>query len=233
LAIIAVLTFAWIFKAGHWTPIERNRIIVIIILFLCASIFWGAFEQAGSSLNLFARDNTNRNLFGWEFPAGYFQSLGAIFIVLFAGVFAWLWLFLNRHKREPSSPSKFAIGLFLVGVGFLVMVAAAYFSIKGGLVSPGWLFLTYFLHTMGELSLSPVGLSSVTKLAPARVAGLMMGVWFLASSVGNYLGGRMAGLYETLSLTTLFAIAAAVPIGASIILAFLVKPIKRLMGGVH
>jgi POT family proton-dependent oligopeptide transporter len=234
LAIIAVVTFAWIFKVGHWTPIERNKIIVILILFMCASIFWGAFEQAGSSLNLFARDNTDRNLFGWEFPAGYFQSLGAIFIVLFAPVFAWLWLYLNKRKKEPSSPGKFSMGLYLVGMGFLVMVAAAYFSTKGGgRVSPGWLMATYFLHTMGELSLSPVGLSTVTKLAPVRVAGLMMGVWFLASAVGNYLGGRMAGMYETLSLTTLFAIAAAVPIGAGVILMFLVKPIKRLMGGVN
>ena len=232
LALIAAVTFIWIFKAGHWTPVERNRLLVILLLFFCAALFWGAFEQHGSSINLFARDFTNRNILGWEFPAGYFQSLNALFIVVFAGVFAWLWLWLNKRGREPSSPGKFAIGMVFVGVGYLIMVAAAMSS--GGVtrVSSMWLVSAMLLHTFGELSLSPVGLSTVTKLAPARVGGLMMGVWFLAGSVGNYMGGRLAGFYDTLPLPQLFLIVALVPIGAGLILAFFTKPIKKLMGGV-
>ncbi|UCG52761.1 MAG: peptide MFS transporter [Candidatus Latescibacterota bacterium] len=233
LALIAVLTFAWIFMAGHWTRVERNRLLVIVLLFFCAALFWGAFEQHGSSINLFARDHTNRVIFGWEFPAGYFQSLNALFIVIFAGVFAWLWLALGRRNREPSSPSKFAIGLLLVGLGYFIMVAAAFFVSGGGRVSPFWLVTAMLFHTFGELALSPVGLSTVTKLAPARVAGLMMGVWFLAGSVGNYMGGRLAGFYETLPLPKLFAIVALVPIAAGLLLFMFVRPIKRLMGGVN
>jgi POT family proton-dependent oligopeptide transporter len=233
LAAIAAVTFIWIFKAGHWTPVERNRLLVIVLLFFCAALFWGAFEQHGSSINLFARDFTNRVIFGWEFPAGYFQSLNALFIVVFAGVFAWLWLWLNKRNREPSSPSKFAIGMVLVGVGYLIMVVAAIFTGGEARVSPMWLVSAMLLHTFGELSLSPVGLSTVTKLAPARVGGLMMGVWFLAGSVGNYMGGRLAGFYDTLPLPQLFLIVALVPIGFGLLLFVFVKPIKRLMGGVN
>jgi POT family proton-dependent oligopeptide transporter len=233
LALIALFTFTWIFKAGHWTLTERNRLVVIVLLFFCAALFWGAFEQHGSSINLFARDFTNRVIFGWEFPAGYFQSLNALFIVVFAGVFAWLWIWLHRRNNEPSSPGKFAMGLMLVGLGYLIMVAAAVFASGGGRVSPLWLVSAMLLHTFGELSLSPVGLSTVTKLAPARVGGLMMGVWFLAGSIGNYAGGRLAGFYETLPLPKLFLIVAVVPIAAGLLLFLFVKPIKKLMGGVN
>ncbi len=233
LGVITVGTFAWIFFAGKWTKVERNRIIVIVILFLCSATFWGAFEQAGSSLNLFARDSTNRMISGWEFPAAWFQSLNALFIVIFAGVFAWLWLWLNKRRKEPSSPGKFAMGLILAGLGLLVMVAASHFSSMGGKVSPLWLVGVYLIHTFGELSVSPVGLSAVTKLAPSRVAGLMMGVWFLALALGNYGGGRMAGLYETLPLTQLFLIVALIPIATAMLLIVFIKPIKGLMGEIN
>jgi POT family proton-dependent oligopeptide transporter len=166
-----------------------------------------------------------------EFPAGWFQQVPAFFVILTAPLFAWLWIRLG--KRQPSSPAKFAIGLTFVGLGFLVMIGASTASAGGTLVSPSWLIVTYFLHVIGEMCLSPVGLSTVTKLAPARVTGLMMGVWFLAAAVGNYLGGRIAGLYETLELPTLFGIVAAIPIAAGLILFLLVRPIRRLMGGVH
>jgi POT family proton-dependent oligopeptide transporter len=229
---VVVVFFGWLFLTGDWTPVERGRLWAIVALFLAASFFWGAYEQAGSSLNLFAERNTNRMLGGsFEFPAGWFQQVPALFVILQAPVFAWLWIRLGR--RQPSSPAKFGLGLLFVGLGFVVMIGASTAAAGGVAVSPGWLIATYFLHVVGEMCLSPVGLSTVTKLAPARVTSLMMGVWFLASAVGNYLGGRVAGLYETLELPTLFGIVAGIPIAAGLLLFLLVRPIRRLMGGVH
>jgi POT family proton-dependent oligopeptide transporter len=199
------------------------------VLFFAACVFWSAFEQAGSSLNLFAADRTNRTILGWEFPAGWFQSLNALFIIALAPVFAWFWIYLNRKRKEPSSPGKFAIGLFFVGAGFLVMVAAATLSEGGRSVGPSWLFFTYLLHTIGELFLSPVGLSAMTKLAPQRVTSLMMGVWFLAASIGNYMAGFLVRFYETMELPTLFGTVATFSIAAALVMAALVGPIKRMI----
>ncbi len=233
LLLICVVFFSWLFLSADWTPVERKRLIVIGVLFLAAALFWSAFEQAGSTLNLFAEGSTNRSVLGFEFPAGWFQSLNPVLIILLAPVFAWLWIWLARRKKEPSSPAKFSWGLVLVGAGFLVMIGAAAVAAGGVRVSPMWLFLTYLLHTLGELCLSPVGLSTVTKLAPARVTGLMMGVWFLAAAVGNYGGGRVAGFYEALPLPVLFLAVASTTVVAGLLLALLVKPIRQLMGGVH
>jgi len=232
LLVIVVVFFGWLFLTGDWTKVERGRLWAIVALFLAAAFFWGAYEQAGSSLNLFAERSTDRVVGSWgEFPAGWFQQVPAFFVILTAPVFAWLWI--RMGKRQPSSPAKFALGLTFVGLGFVVMIAASLASAGGSLVSPSWLILTYFLHVIGEMCLSPVGLSTVTKLAPSRVTGLMMGVWFLAASVGNYVGGRVAGMYETLDLPTLFGIVAVIPIAAGIVLFLLVRPIRRLMAGVH
>jgi POT family proton-dependent oligopeptide transporter len=232
LLVIVLVFFGWLFSTGDWTRVERGRLWAIVALFLAASFFWAAYEQAGSSLNLFAERNTDRTLWsGWEFPAGWFQQVPAAFVILQAPIFAWLWV--RMRKRQPSSPAKFSLGLIFVGLGFVVMIGASMASAGGALVSPSWLIVTYFLHVVGEMCLSPVGLSTVTKLAPARVTSLMMGVWFLASAVGNYIGGRVAGLYETLSLPMLFGIVAAIPIVAGIVLFLLVPSIRRLMGGVH
>ncbi|MCA1733034.1 MAG: peptide MFS transporter, partial [Acidobacteria bacterium] len=180
--------FVWLLTRPYWSPVERKRLIAIVILFVAASFFWGAYEQAGSSLNLFARDQTDRAVMGSEFPASWFQWVPALFVIIQAPIFAWLWV--RMGKRQPSSPAKFSLGLLFVGLGFVVMIVAATLTRGGALVGPGWLLATYFLHVVGEMFLSPVGLSTVTKLAPARVTSLMMGVWFLASAVGNYLGGR-------------------------------------------
>jgi len=228
---ITVVFFAWLFLAGNWTPAERNRLWAIVVLFLAASFFWGAYEQAGSSLTLFARDHTERLIAGWEFPVGWFQPVPALFCVLLAPIYAWVWVRMGR--RQPSSPAKFALGVAFVGIGTLVMVAASMLSASGVKVGVGWLLMTYFLHVVGEMFLSPVGLSTVSKLAPQRVTSLMMGVWFLASAVGNYIAGRVAGFYASMELTTLFLIIALVPIGFAVVLALLIKPIRRLMGGVH
>lgn len=226
-----IIFFAWLLMSSQWTPVERRRLFVILVLFLAAAIFWSVFEQAGSTLNLFAERSTDNRVFGREFPAPWYQSVNALFLIALAPVFAWLWIRLGR--REPSSPAKFSWGLLLVGISFVVLAAGAAAAESGVKVSPMWLVVTYLFHTMGELCLSPVGLSAMTKLAPASVTGLMMGVWFLALSVGNYMGGRMAALYESLPLPALFSAVGAFAIVAGVLLALFVKPMVRLMGGVR
>jgi POT family proton-dependent oligopeptide transporter len=231
LLLIVVVFFAWLLLSAQWTPVERKRLIVIAGLFVAASIFWSVFEQAGSTLNLFAERSTENRILGQEFPAPFYQSVNSLFLILLAPVFAWLWVRLG--SKEPSSPAKFALGLLLVGAGFLILSVGATAAASGARVSPMWLILTYLCHTMGELCLSPGGLSAMTKLAPASVTGLMMGVWFLAISVGNYMGGRMASLYESLPLQTLFSAVGAFAVVSGIVLALFVRPMVRLMGGVR
>ncbi|HEX6645309.1 MAG TPA: oligopeptide:H+ symporter, partial [Gemmatimonadales bacterium] len=162
-----------------------------------------------------------------DFPASWFQSANAAFIILLAPVFAWLWIRLG--KREPSSPGKFTFGLLFLSLGFALLIPAARLAAGGGQVSPFWLLGTYLLHTIGELSLSPVGLSAMTKLAPARYAGLMLGVWFLASSVGNFIGGNVAGFYETFTTDQIFTAVTLFVLVMAGILALFVKPIKRML----
>jgi POT family proton-dependent oligopeptide transporter len=231
LLLITIGIFGWMFLAADWTPAERRRLYAIAVLFLASAIFWSEFEQAGSTLNLFADRATRTSILGWEFPSSYFQSLQPMFIITFAPVFAWVWLRLG--SREPSSPAKFGIGLLFVGSGFALLVVAAGLAANGVKVAPYWLVVTYLLHTFGELSISPVGLSATTKLAPARVGGLMMGVWFLGISVGNFFGGRLSSLYGSMPLPQLFGAIGAVGIVAGLVMFALTPPIKRLMGEVN
>jgi POT family proton-dependent oligopeptide transporter len=230
LLVITFATFAWLIFFAEAMPVERKRFVVIFVLFLAASLFWSAFEQAGSTLNLFAERSTDKVILGFEYPASWFQSVNSLFIITLAPVLGWYWLRLG--KRNPSSPAKFAFGLIFVGLGFLVMVVGALAAANGVRVSSAYLWVCYLLHTIGELCLSPVGLSAMTKLAPVRFVGLMMGIWFLATSVGNYLGGRLASLYGSVGVPTLFGIVAAFSIALGLVLAFMVKPIKAMMGGV-
>jgi POT family proton-dependent oligopeptide transporter len=220
--------FGWLYLSSGWTPAERKQLYVIGVLFLAAALFWSQFEQAGTTLNLFADRNTRTSILGWAFPSTWFQSLNALFIVALAPLFAWVWVWLGRRGAEPSSPAKFGVGLVLVGAGFAVLVGAAVFAEQGVMVSPMWLVAVYFLHTCGELFLSPVGLSAMSKLAPVRIGGLIMGVWFLAAAVGNYIGGRMAGFYDAMTLPNLFGSVAAFGIGAGILLLLFVRPMRRL-----
>jgi POT family proton-dependent oligopeptide transporter len=224
---ITAAFFAWLFLAGEWTRDERKRLLVITVLFVAATVFWMAYEQAGSTLNLFAERNTDNSVLGRRFPASWYQSLPPLFIILFAPVFAGLWLRLGQ--RNPSSPAKFSIGLLLLGIGFALMIGAATVAASGVRVSPAWLLLSYLFQTLGELCLSPVGLSAMSKLAPARVAGLVFGVWFLASAVGNYLAGMASSVYETMPLTMLFTMVTATAFGTGLVLALLIKPIQRMM----
>ncbi len=227
LLTITVAFFAWLFLSGDWSRDERNRLIVMTVLFVGATVFWMAYEQAGSTLNLFAERNTNNVVLGRSFPASWYQSLHPLFIILFAPVFAVLWLRLGR--RDPSSPAKFAFGLVLLGAAFAIMAGAAAASAGGARVSPLWLFFSYLLQVWGELLVSPVGLSAISRLAPTRIAGLAMGVWFLASAVGNYLAGMAASVYETMPLPSLFSIVAAIAVGFGLVLALLVRPIRRML----
>jgi len=194
---MAAAFFSYMLFFAGLDAAERKRILAFIVLFFASALFWSGFEQAGSSFNLFAERYTNRMIGSWEMPAAFLQSVNPIFIIIFAPLFSWLWVTLARRNLDPSSPVKFAFGLILMGVGFLVMVGAAEVVVAGDQPLPYWLILTYLLHTFGELALSPVGLSTVTKLAPERFVGQMMGVWFLAISLGNLIAGQLAGEFDS------------------------------------
>jgi len=217
--------------AGGFTAEEWKRIAVIFVLFVFASIFWGAYEQAGSTLNLFGDRNTNNVVFGFAFPSSWYVSVQALFVILLAPVIAWVWFKLG--PRQPSVPAKFALALMFAGLAFLLLVPAAQIAQGSGIkVSPLWLVGAYFIEEWGELSLSPVGLSAVTKLAPTRIVSLMMGVFFLSNSLGNKLAGWTAGFFSTMPLAQLFGAVAAVCLVAAVIMFALVRPVKKLMGGV-
>ena len=218
----------WRFTRDEW-----GRVAAIGVLFVFSSVFWGAFEQASSSLNLFADRLTDNRLLGFTFPSTWYQSLNSMFMILgLAPLIGWAWVRLG--PRQPSSPVKFALGLVFVGLGFALIVPAAKMAQERGmLVSPWWLIGLYFLHTVGELCLSPVGLSIVTKLAPPRIVGAMMGLWFLSIAVGNKLAGMAGGLFETLPLPQLFGAVALTTFVAAGILLLVTRPIQRLMGGVR
>ena len=228
---IVVVFFIWLLTAKGYSTVERRRFWAILVLFIASAAFWSAFEQAGSTLNLFAERNTNMHQ--WDFTlwglfrASYFQSFNSIFLIALAPVLAWLWIKLGRS--EPSSTAKFSFGLVFVGLGFAILIPVA----SSTNASPWWLTLTYLLHTVGELCLSPVGMSAMTKLAPARIGALMMGTWFLSISVGDFIGGRLASVYETFPLPLLFGIVAGFCIVLGALLVFLIKPMRRLMGGVN
>jgi POT family proton-dependent oligopeptide transporter len=231
LLVITVVFFATLFLDRSWTREERGRLWVIFVFFACAAIFWSVLEQAGSTLNLFADRSTRNEIFGFHYPSSWFQSLNPLFIIAFAPLFAWLWIALGR--RQPSAPTKFAIGLFGAGLGFVILVPAASMAASGTLVSPMWLTTVYVIHTFAELCLSPVGLSSMTKLAPARIVGSMMGVWFLGASVGNFMAGQMASFYEQMPLGRLLAAVSVLPIVGGAVLLLLSRRFTRMMAGVR
>jgi POT family proton-dependent oligopeptide transporter len=230
LVIAVLITFGALISSRDFTPVEKKRIYVILVLFVASALFWSIFEQAGSTLNLFADRSTRNELFGLPFPSTWFQSLNSGFIYVLGPALAWLWFKLG--DRNPSLVTKFAFGLLGAGGGFLIMVLAAQAAGVEGKVSPLWLASVYLVHTVAELCLSPVGLSAITKLAPARIAGLTMGVWFLSISVGNFAAGRMASFYESMPLDKLVGYAGATGVTFGIILLLISKPVTRLMGGV-
>ena len=216
-----------------FTPGEWGRIGAIVVLFLFAILFWAGYEAAGSSLALFADRNTDLHLFGFEFPSSWFQVAQPFFVIVLAPLFAWLWIRLG--SREPSVPMKFAFGLLFMGLAFIIMLpAGAAVAADNTLrVSALWLITWNLFSEFGELCLSPVGLSAITKLSPARIVGLMMGVWFLSLAFGNKLAGWTAGLIETMPIDALLEWMGGTLIVAAVIMFVLVKPVRRLMGEVR
>jgi len=207
---------------------ELKRVLVIFILVVFSIIFWMMYEQAGSSMTLFADRLTRNEVFGWAFPSSWWQSVPAIFVIILAPIFAFIWQ--TMGDRQPSSPAKFAFGLLFAGTAFAVITLAASFT-GAGRVSPWWLVVVYFIQTMGEMCLSPVGLSTISKLSPVRMVGLMMGVWFLSISIGSYIAGRTTQLFEQGTpevLTRAFGIFAGVTLAAALLLALLTPLIKKM-----
>lgn len=241
----AALYFAYVFIAGGLTRQEKGRVGAIVVFFLAAAVFWAGFEQASTSLNLVADRLTDMSVGGWEIPASWFQSINPFFIITLAAFFAWMWVALARRNAEPSSPKKFSAGLILLGLGFIVVMIGTRRVAAGEVaaMSPMWLIFTYFLHTTGELALSPVGLSTITKLSPRRMVGQMMGMWFMASALGNLIAGLLAaqigaeesavaGAISPADAVQIFLMVAAVSIGAGLLLLLFSGPVKRMMGGV-
>ena len=244
----AIFIGAWLLYAlFRCAPDERDRLIVVGILILFSLIFWALFEQAGSSLNILTDRGVNRVIFGWEVPASMFQSLNAGFIFTIAPLFAMIWIALAKRNMEPSTPIKFSIGIILVGLGFLALVYGMRSS-EGLQTGVFWIILIYLLHTLGELCLSPVGLSSVTKLSPQRIVGFMMGMWFFASAAGNYVAGLIAratasdssgvsndvfDLTQKQSFMDVYTDVGLMAIGCGIFLAILTPILKKLMHGAN
>jgi POT family proton-dependent oligopeptide transporter len=217
--------------AASAAPLSRSdwhRIGVICILILFATIFWATFEQAGTTLNLFADRLTDNTLLGFDFPSTWFQSVNSAFILILGSVMAAMWTRLGR--RNPSSPVKFALALLLVGSGMALLIPASQIAAGGVKVSPMWLIGTYFIHTVGELCLSPIGQSLTSRIAPARVQGLMMGAWFMSLAFGNIIAGNVGGLFETIPLTTIFTTIFAITTVAAVVILILKPLLVRWTG---
>lgn len=231
-ALFAVQIAAVLFFSFQPSP-ESKRLGAILIFFIAAEIFWAIFEQTGSTVSLFADRLTRNQVFGWSFPSSWWQSANPVWVILLAPAFAFLWIRLG--PRQPSSPMKFVLGLFFVGLSFVLMVPAARATASGP-VGPLWLMGLFFLQTVGEMLLSPVGLSTMTKLAPPRLAGLVMGIWFLAAALGNKLAGVLAGEFKSdnsAQLATFFWHQACWVGVATLALLAMVSWMKKLMGGVR
>lgn len=238
MAILAVTVgyFFYLLALAGLDRTERRRVLVVLALFISSALFWAGYEQAGSSLNLFAERFTDRMVGSFEIPAGWFQAPSSLYILLFAPAFSALWIYLGRRNLDPGAPAKFALGLLLLGLGFLVMVGAATVVASGRLAGPQWLLLAYLLHCFGELCLSPVGLSSVTKLAPPRFVGQMMGLWFLATSLGLLLAGLVAGEFDAQDVASMpgqYLKIALVSLVSGAGLLLIAGRVQRLAGGVR
>jgi POT family proton-dependent oligopeptide transporter len=235
-AVVAVIYFAAVIAFGCHDRVERQRVFVIFLLFLGAAMFWSGFEQAGSSMNIYARDLTDRVVFGWEIPTSWLQSVNPVFIIVMAPIMGTLWVRLGANN--PSIPFKFGMGLLLLGCGFLVLAWGALYVPANAADDPAvgvamtWLVVTYFFHTVGELALSPVGLSSVTKLSPHRLVGQMMGTWFMGAALGNLVAGLIAGRIETLPPEQLFMVVASIVIGSGFLFLLFAPLINRATHGV-
>jgi POT family proton-dependent oligopeptide transporter len=221
-------------EAPALTASDWKKIAVIGILFCFGVIFWAGYEQAGTSLTLFADRATRLTAFGWNYPSAWFQSVAPLCVILFAPVFAWLWLRLGKRKHEPSSPAKFTLGLIFLSLSYaLVLPAARMYESSHGRVGPWWLVGLYLIQTFGEICLYPTGMSMVTKLSPPRLVGLLMGVYFLSIAIGNKVAGWVAGFLKDMSFSQVFQVAFITAGVAALILVLLIRPIRKMMGDVH
>ncbi|HEX7030108.1 MAG TPA: oligopeptide:H+ symporter, partial [Gammaproteobacteria bacterium] len=238
---LALYFFGYVMLFGHLDKAQMKRVGVIAVFFVAAAIFFAGFEQASSTFNLFARDYTDRSFLGsWfesgEHPAGLYQSVNPIFIILLAPAFAWFWMFLAKRNLEPSAPAKFALGLIQLGLGFAVMAFAANLAVQADEVLPTWLLLTYLLHTTAELCLSPIGLSNVTKLAPKQYVSQMMGTWFMGVSLGNLIAGVLGGHVGGADITEMpsaFWTMTWIGVVSGVLLLAATPLLKKMMGGVR
>jgi POT family proton-dependent oligopeptide transporter len=242
---LCIVIPAYVITDRSLTKIEKQRIAVIYMIAFFVIFFWAAFEQAGASLTYFADEQTNRDIFGWTMPASYFQSFNPVFVVVFAPLMSWLWLKLGSKNMEPASPTKQAMGLFLLSVGYLVIALGVHGVEPGVKVSIMWLTGLYFIHSMGELMLSPIGLSMVNKLAPIRFASLLMGIWYLSMATANKFAGMLSGLYpeagkpksfigfEIATMYDFFMLFVIISGVAAVILFGLSKWLQKLMHGVR
>ena len=233
---LGVAYFVYLLFFARLTRVERNRVLVMVALVAASVMFWAGYEQAGASFNLFADRYTDRHFLGWEMPAGVLQGVNPLFIIVFAPLFAALWIALGRRGRDFNAAAKFGAGLILLGLGFIVMYFASQHVLAGEIVLPTWLVLTYLLHTFAELCLSPVGLSYMTKLAPPRFVGQVMGMWFLSLALGSNLAGQLTGQYDATHLESLPALFLKIfwygVIGGAVML-LLTPFVKRMMAGVR
>ena len=236
MVVLGVVYFAYLLFFAGLSQVERNRVLVMVALVAASVMFWAGYEQTGASLNLFAERYTDRNILGWEMPAGVLQAVNPIFIILFAPLFAALWIALGKRGRDFNAAAKFGAGLILLGLGFLVMYVASQYTLAGQRVLPTWLILTYLLHTFAELCLSPVGLSYMSKLAPPRFVGQVMGMWFLSMALGSNMAGQLTGQYDATHLESLPALFIKIfwygVIGGAVML-LLTPLVKRMMAGVR
>lgn len=230
LGIIAY--FAYLLLFLNLDQNDKFKIIICFVLLITSALFWSAFEQKPTSFNLFAQDYTNRNILGFEIPTVWFQSINAFFIIIFAPIAAWLWAKLGKSNKDPNYISKFIIALLLAAGGFLVMSFASRFAISDGLVSPFWIVGSLFLLTLGELCLSPIGLSTMTKLAPNVIRGQIMGLWFTGTALGNLMAGLIGGQVSADAiehLPSLFMRCVLALVISAIVLFLLKKPLNKLM----
>jgi POT family proton-dependent oligopeptide transporter len=211
---------------------EWTRMIVILVLAFFNIAFWAGFEQAGGTMNLFAKENTNRLIFGWDMPATWFQNVNPIAILIFAPIFSVMWLKLDAMKLNPRTPIKFAIGLFLGALAFWIMTQASHAADGGNLVSPMWLVTVYVILTLGELMLSPIGLSMITKLAPTKLGSVVMGLWMASFAAGNYLAGMMESILEKYDFE-LYPFIMWMMIGSGLSLVVLSPLLNKFMKGIH
>ena len=232
--VLGVVYFAYLLFFAGLSQVERNRVLVMVALVAASVMFWAGYEQTGASLNLFAERYTDRNILGWEMPAGVLQAVNPIFIILFAPLLAALWIALGKRGRDFNAAAKFGAGLILLGLGFLVMYVASQYTLAGQRVLPTWLILTYLLHTFAELCLSPVGLSYMSKLAPPRFVGQVMGMWFLSMALGSNMAGQLTGQYDATHIERLPALFLKIfwygVIGGAVML-LLTPLLKRMMAG--